>query len=258
MLGDLAAVPRDFLFIIALNQSSAEGGGDCPDLALTGLRSTIDNCNSDCAVFVITDADPKDKGMLESIKRLIVIKRIQVNFILTGSCNNAIDPVYYQLAEFSLGLVVQIAKNEFASVVPFIDRAIDHHQRHALLIVNRVPFPRVNRFVFDVIENTTITEIYLSGPNVITSVYTGQDDELELQQNISLPTFDVYHLRDVKPGTYVLQVESTGPTSIRVHGYAEDGFITGDDIDLRVFFEYNNRSVTQPPLGMLLNCVNMM
>ena len=237
--------------MIALNQLSAGGGGDCPDLALSGLRSTIDNCNSDCAVFVITDADPKDKGMLESVKRLIVTKRIQVNFILTGSCNNAtIDPVYYQIAEFSLGLVVHVAKNEFASVVPFIDRAIDHHQRHALLIVNRVPFPQANRFVFDIIENTTVTEIYLSGSNVITSVYTGQGgDLLETEQNISLSTFHVYHLRDAKPGTYLLQVESTGPTSIRVHGYAEDGFITGGDIDLRVFFEYNNRNVTQPPLG---------
>lgn len=247
----MAAYPVDFLFMAALSQLNAEGGGDCPDLALTGLFTAIDNCNSDCSVFVITDADPKDKGMLESVKKLIVTKKIQVNFILTGSCNNdTVDPVYYQIAEFSLGLVVHIAKSEFASVIPFIDRAIDHHQRHALLVVNRVPFPEANRFVFDVIDNTTITEIYLTGPGVIAKVYQG-GDSFDIKKNISLPTFNVYHLEDAKPGTYLLQVESTGHTSIRVHGYAENGFITGDDIDVRVFFEYNNQSVTQPPLGML-------
>lgn len=202
---------------------------------------------------MITDAGPKDKGLLESVKKLIVTKRIQVNFILTGSCysNNTIDPVYNQIAEFSLGLVVRIPKNEFASVIPFIDRAIDHHQRHALLVVNRVPFPQAKRFVFDVIDNTTVTEIYFSGPNVITSVYPGEGgDPLEIEQNISLPTFSVYYLRGAKPGTYLLEVKSTGPTSIRVHGYAEEGFIVGDDIDLRINFEFNNRSVTQPPLGI--------
>lgn len=256
-LGDLAAFPIDFLFMLALNQLDSGGGGDCPDLALTGLRSTIDNCNSDCSVFVITDADPKDKGMLENVKKLIVIKRIQVNFILTGSCNNVtIDPVYYQIAEFSLGLVVRIAKSEFASVIPFIDRAIDHHQRHALLIVNRVPFPHANRFVFDVIDNTTVTEIYFSGPGVIAKVFSkdGSDPALEITQNISLPTFSVYYFKSAKPDTYLLEVQSTGLTSIRVHGYAEDGFGVGDDIDLRVSFEYNNRTVSQPPFGM--QCVN--
>ena len=234
-----------------LNRLNAVGGGDCPDLALAGLHSALDNCNSDCAVFVITDADPKDKGSLERVKNLIVTKRIQVNFILTGSCNSdTIDPVYYQIADFSLGLVVNVSKNEFASVVPFIDRAIDHHQRHALLVVNQVPFPKANRFVFDVLENTTVTEIYLSGPNVIASVYLAQDDNaLEVEHNISLPTFDVYYFKDAKPGVYLLEVESTGHTSIRVHGYAEDGFDVGDDIDLRVLFVYNNQFVTQPPLG---------
>ena len=241
------------MFLSALGQLTAAGGGDCPDLALTGLHSAVDNCNSDCSVFVITDADPKDKGSLDRVKNLIVTKRIQVNFILTGSCNsNSIDPVYYQIAEFSLGMVVHIPnKTEFASVIPFIDRSIDHHQRHALLIVNRVPFPQANRFVFDVIENTTVTEIYLSGPNVIASVYSAQDDNaLEVEHNISLSTFNVYYFKDAKPGVYVLQVESTGHTSIRVHGYAENGFDVGDDIDLRVLFEYNNRTVTQPPLGI--------
>lgn len=230
---------------------SPQGGGDCPDLSLSGLRSAIDNCNSDCAVFVITDADPKDKVLLERVKRLIVLKRIQVNFILTGSCNNVtVDPIYYQIAEFSLGLVVRVAKNEFASVIPFIDRAIDHHQRHALLVVNRAPFPRANRFVFDVIDNTTVTEIYFSGLRVITSVLPASGgDALDIKQNISLPTFSVYHLEDAKPGTYLLEVQSAGPTSIRVHGYAEDGFVTGDQLDLRISFQYNNRTFFQPPLG---------
>jgi len=257
-LGNLAAFPIDFLFMLALDQLTPEGGGDCPDLSLTGLRSAIDNCNSDCSVFIITDADPKDKGMLEDVKKLIMTKRIQVNFILTGSCNNVtVDPVYYQIAEFSLGLVVRIAKSDFASVIPFIDRAIDHHQRHALLVVNRVPFPRANRFVFDVIDNTTITELYFSGPGVVVNVFPkdGSDPPLEIAQNISLPMFSVYYFKGAKPDTYLLEVESTGLTSIRVHGYAEDGFDVGDDIDLRVSFEYNNRTVSQPPFGM--QCVNM-
>ena len=239
--------------MIALNQLSAEGGGDCPDLALTGLRSAVDNCNSDCAVFAITDADPKDKGMLESVKKLIVTKRMQVNFILTGSCNgNTIDPVYYQIAEFSLGLVVNVAKNEFASIIPFIDRAIDHHQRHALLVVNRGNFPRQHQFFFDVIENTTLTEIYLSGPGANASVNSSDGNMMEIEPHINSSAFNVYHLRNATAGTYRLIVHSMGHTSIRIHGYAERGLITGDDIDLRISFTFNNRSVTQPPLGMPL------
>lgn len=255
-LGELATFPLDFVFLSALNQLTASGGGDCPDLALTGLHSAVDNCNSDCSVFVVTDADPKDKASLDRVKNLIVTKRIQVNFIITGTCNsnNVIDPVYYQIAEFSLGLVVDITKNNFSLVIPFIDRSIDHHQRHALLVVNRVPFPQAIRFVFDVIENTTVTEIYLSGYEVTAAVYLAQDNSsMEVERNITLPTFKVYYFKNAKPGVYLLQVQSMGHTSIRVHGYAENGFDVGDDIDLRVVFEYNNRIVTQPPLGSYIH-----
>ena len=235
---------------------NASGGGDCPNLALSGLESAIDNCNSDCSVFVITDADAKDRFLLEDVKNLIVTKRMQVNFILTGKCGETVDPVYNQIADFSLGLVVEVSEADFNSVMPFIDLAIDHHQRHALLAVNRVPLPHASRFVFDIIENTTVTEIYLSGLSPSAKAFP-DDDSTDLLLNkstiVELPKFKIFTVKGVKPNSYLLEVTSSGPTSIRIHGYAENGLGTAGamgDLDVRVSFDFDARRVSQPPLGM--------
>jgi len=254
-LGQLATSPSDILFGFALDALSPSGGGDCPDLALTGLESAIDNCNSDCSVFVITDANAKDGFLLEDVKDLIVTKRVQVNFILTGTCEGTVDPIYNQIADFSLGLVVQVSEEDFASVLPFIDLAIDHHQRHALLAVNRVPLPQASRFVFDVIENTTTTEIYLSGLLASAKVLPDGDVTPKSFKSIivDLPMFKILTLENIEPSSYLLEVTSSGPTSIRVHGYAENGLGTSGamgDLDIRVSFDFNDRRVSQPPLGM--------
>jgi len=254
-LGQLATFPSDILFMFALGALSASGGGDCPNLALTGLESAIDNCNSDCSVFVITAGDAKDRFLLDDVKNLIVTKRMQVNFILTGTCQGTVDPIYNQIADFSLGLVLQVSEDQLASVLPFIDLAIDHHQRHALLAVNRVPLPQASRFVFDVIENTTVTEIYLSG--LLANATVLPDGEIipkEFKSTIvNIPTFKILTLEDIEPGSYLLEVMSSGPTSIRIHGYAENGLGTPGamgDLDVRVSFDFNDRRVSQPPLGM--------
>jgi len=254
-LGQLATFPSDILFTFALGALSASGGGDCPNLSLTGLENAIDNCNTDCAVFVITAGDAKDGFLLDDVKNLIVTKRVQVNFILTGTCEGTVDPIYNQIADFSLGLVVQVSEDQLASVLPFIDLAIDHHQRHALLAVNRVPLPQASRFVFDVIENTTVTEIFLSG--LLANATVLPDGEIipkEFKSTIvNLPTFKILTLEDIEPSSYLLEVMSSGPTSIRIHGYAENGLGTPGalgDLDVRVSFDFNDRRVTQPPLGM--------
>lgn len=206
-------------------------------------------------MFVITDSDAKDKFLLEDVKDLIVTKRVQVNFILTGTCEGTVDPTYTQIADFSLGLVVQVDKNEFASVMmPFIESAIDHHQRHALLAVNRVPLPESTRFVFDVIDNTTVTEIYLSGLSPSALVYPdGSSTPLPFSTSTESSMFKILTLKNIMFKSYQLEVRSAGPTSIRIHGYAENGLLgpggTMGDLDIAVSFDFNGRLFSQPPQG---------
>ncbi|XP_071802034.1 von Willebrand factor A domain-containing protein 7-like isoform X1 [Asterias amurensis] len=67
---------------------TADGGGDCPEMANSGLELGIQNSLDGNKVYLYTDADDKDKEKLPTILALIEEKGVQVEYLLTGTCTS--------------------------------------------------------------------------------------------------------------------------------------------------------------------------
>ncbi|KAJ6653436.1 hypothetical protein lerEdw1_009189 [Lerista edwardsae] len=66
----------------------ADGGGDCPERALSGLKLALQESSPRSKIFLFTDAGANDKHLLDEIKVLIQSTGSVINFALTGHCDS--------------------------------------------------------------------------------------------------------------------------------------------------------------------------
>lgn len=92
----------------------AEGGGDCPELANSGILAAVKAAPPKSTLFVFTDASSKDGSLEPQSEAIATSKGITVNYALSGSCS-PIDPTFYKLAAATGGVVI-ITEHSAAAV----------------------------------------------------------------------------------------------------------------------------------------------
>ncbi|XP_069839853.1 uromodulin-like isoform X2 [Dendropsophus ebraccatus] len=105
----------------------ADGGGDCPELAMGGIELGLENSPDNSVIMVLTDASAKDYDndtLINNIYSLISSKNSQVLFLITGLCNGLDDPqflIYRDIAHRSFGHVFQIRLSDMSKVFHYLD-----------------------------------------------------------------------------------------------------------------------------------------
>ena len=74
--------------IEAVNNLIARGGGDCPELGMTGLYQALLHCLPESIIYYFSDADVKDEWRRNEVSSLAKQKRVKINFILSGQCSS--------------------------------------------------------------------------------------------------------------------------------------------------------------------------
>ncbi|KAJ7382675.1 hypothetical protein OS493_033733 [Desmophyllum pertusum] len=73
--------------IDAVNNLTANGGGDCPELGMTGLYQALLHCLLETNIYYFSDADVKDEWRRNEVMSLAKDKKVKIDFILTGQCS---------------------------------------------------------------------------------------------------------------------------------------------------------------------------
>jgi hypothetical protein len=73
-------------FDAAVNALYAEGGGDCPELPMSGLLQAIAASDPGATLFLFTDADAKDDDLAANVDFAAQAKGITITFALFGNC----------------------------------------------------------------------------------------------------------------------------------------------------------------------------
>lgn len=129
--------------IDAVNNLTAHGGGDCPELGMTGLYQALLHCLPESVIYYFSDADVKDEQRRKEVMSLAKEKKVVINFIITGRCSrrkkrhlqglefqrnrrrvrrsSQAQDVYELLATETGGQVLETSKNRVADVVKVID-----------------------------------------------------------------------------------------------------------------------------------------
>ncbi|XP_075774427.1 von Willebrand factor A domain-containing protein 7 [Pelodiscus sinensis] len=115
-------------FEAAIARLKVDGGGDCPELALSGLELALRASEPRSKIFLFSDAGAKDQAQLDQIKVLLETTRSQVNAMLTGYCAPSGAPagnVFEELAAFSGGYFVLTTKSQLPGVLGVMELALN-------------------------------------------------------------------------------------------------------------------------------------
>ncbi|RTG86750.1 hemicentin [Schistosoma bovis] len=104
-----------------LDNVYTQGGGDCPEMTITGIELALEASRPNSLIYVFTDSSAKDYNRTE-----------KVVFVLTGFCNTTDEPgfeAYRQIATVSSGQLYIIGKGQFMQVV---EAAVEARKVHIL------------------------------------------------------------------------------------------------------------------------------
>ena len=131
--------------IEAVNKLTASGGGDCPELGMTGLYQALLHCLPESNILYFSDADVKDESRKSEVESLAKEKKVKINFILSGKCSRRRrrdlsqsrtqhssvphrsrrtvqgQALYQDLATQTGGQVLETSKADVADIVKVID-----------------------------------------------------------------------------------------------------------------------------------------
>lgn len=101
-----------------VNALFANGGGDCPELGMNGLRLALLNSLPNSDVYYFSDAAVKDAYLAQSVISIALNKRCNIFLFITGLCSKkrkrrslSESDLYERLASSTGGQVVKLSKS---------------------------------------------------------------------------------------------------------------------------------------------------
>ncbi|XP_043996630.1 von Willebrand factor A domain-containing protein 7-like [Gambusia affinis] len=248
--GPLLQTTDPDVFKSYINSLTPNGGGDAPEMSLSGLQLALTGAPPNSDIFVFTDAAAKDDYLKNTVLALIEQTRSRVNFMITAvlglrrrrqADNNqqqqqsvrmsrAGGQLYRDLAQASGGQAVEVTKSQLLEAINILTESTSSSLVN-LLQASRNPGKSEN-FTFVVDDTVKNLTIYVTGTSVDFSLISPSG----VIQNIAnttgssiISSQSVGNLQTVQlqteGGLWKLQILSTNPYSVKVVGESPIDFL---------------------------------
>ncbi|XP_053326746.1 uromodulin-like [Spea bombifrons] len=207
------------------NSLLANGGGDCPELALGGLELALRNSPSNSFILVLTDASAKDYhdvALLERIQSLLNTTKSQVFFLITGLCSGLSDPaflVYREIAFQSFGHVFQVGLSDLGKVFNYLDFTLSRPINSSEQLFSGDYTVNNHSESFRVTNNFTALIVTTDGVIYSFKVVGPDFVDLELKKIVSEIWGSMYLLKNPGKGAWTIYIYAGGRHSVRVEGF---------------------------------------
>ncbi|XP_022075423.2 von Willebrand factor A domain-containing protein 7-like isoform X2 [Acanthochromis polyacanthus] len=234
-------------FKVSINNLTAIGGGDNPELSLSGLQLALTAAPPSSQIFVFTDAPAKDTQLKETVTALIETTNSVVTFLLTDvrarrrRDSRGLAPrvlsggqtqLYRDLAQTSGGQAIEVPK----SGLPLATAVIEDLTVSAVVTVFQAAInpgrPENLTFTVDALINNMI--IYITGASSLTFTLTSSTglSQTSSQFNGPLANFTtVGNLRRImlitgnQTGLWNISINSNIAYTVKVTGQSSVNFI---------------------------------
>ncbi|XP_067319415.1 von Willebrand factor A domain-containing protein 7-like [Anolis sagrei] len=158
-----------------ISNLNVEGGGDCPEMSLSGLRLALDESLPSSKIYSFTDAAAKDEHLEREVKIKIDSTLSEVNYLLTGTCSKrkrrsvtkritrasetGYANIYEEIATYSGGFYVLTTKPELSRVLGVMELSLN-------AAPVKVAQDRLDGTQFSFPVDETLTEITISVKNL--------------------------------------------------------------------------------------------
>ncbi|XP_069024123.1 von Willebrand factor A domain-containing protein 7 [Embiotoca jacksoni] len=240
--GPLTITTNADTFKDSINKLSAKGGGDTPELSLSGLQLALTAAPPLSEIFVFTDAPAKDFQLKGIIIALIERTKSVVTFMLTdvlsrrrrrrtptGVRPRAIGQsdaqLYRDLAQASGGQVIEVTKSDLSLATSVIEDSSASAVVTVFQVVKNPGTP--DNFTFIVDGSLRNVTVYITGNSFLTFHLTNSRGVSQNSSQSSGPLASlssVGNLRrlrlkaDMQTGIWQISVSSNNPYSVKVIG----------------------------------------
>ncbi|XP_029288639.1 von Willebrand factor A domain-containing protein 7 [Cottoperca gobio] len=237
------------VFKDSINKLTASGGGDIPELCLSGLQLALTAAPPSSEIFVFTDAPAKDAYLKSTITAIIESTKSVVTFMLTDvlasrrrrrnpqglaprTLSQTDTQLYRDLARASGGQAIEVTKSELTLATSVIE---DSSASAVVTVFQQVRNPGTpDNFTFTVDGSLRNLTAYITGASSLTFTLTSSTgvSQSSSQSSGPLGTFTtVGNLRrlslniDNQTGSWEISVNSNNPYSVKVTGQSSVNFI---------------------------------
>ncbi|KAF7655978.1 hypothetical protein LDENG_00047630 [Lucifuga dentata] len=221
-----------------ISKLTATGGGDHPEMCLSGLQLALTGAPASSHIYVFTDATAKDIGLKDTIVALIRSTKSTVSFFMTTdsrrrrrSLRSASFNDYKDLALASGGQAIQVSKRQLPQATDII---LDTSTSALVTVLQRARNPgKQETFPFMLDESLKNITVYITG-SAITFTLTNPAglSQSHTEASGSLGTIKtVGNLRrislnaDKLTGTWKININSKQPYTLKVTGQSTITFI---------------------------------
>lgn len=232
-------------FKMAINALRSSGGGDCPELSMSGALAALAAADAGVDLFTFTDADALDAHLEGAVSSLAAAKDAKLFKIVNGACNwrystlaNSndanlapqhvdpaawvpnVDPVYRRLAADSGGQVFLLNTWEVGRVAELVDAAARANAVDVLSVADRLTDGEQS-YAFDIDSTLGRTTFSLSGLTALTlfrpdgSVVLSEDPGVRV---IELSSARIVTVESPMPGAWRASVAGSGDYAFNVIG----------------------------------------
>ncbi|MBM5571105.1 hypothetical protein GM173_05860 [Deefgea chitinilytica] len=194
------------------------GGGDCPELAFSGLVDALKKARRKSTLYVFTDASSSDSSASSVAQSMANAKEIKIHFITSGSCS-PIDPAYYATAAVTGGSVILTSHNqrETEAIYPLLQAGLGD----GVSIINATVTPtstleRVPVQIDESISRMTTTISSMSYKTLRLIAPDGREATESLGAVGRVASANIYAIDNPQPGTWYAEVDLTERTPMPI------------------------------------------
>ncbi|XP_066535413.1 von Willebrand factor A domain-containing protein 7-like [Hoplias malabaricus] len=251
--GPLTRTTDPNTFKSKVNALTVSGGGDIPELCLSGLQLALTGSPPQSEIFVFTDADAKDTWLKSTVLALIERTKCSLNFMLTNALSarrrrsgerprtdqpnfsirlsNPLNKIYHDLAQASGGQAIEVTKETLSQATSIIGNTTAASLVTVLQAVRNPAKAETFSFLVDsTLQNLTI---YITGNslfyNIISPSGASQSSD---QKNGAVGIIQtVGNFQTVHPniadlaGVWLISVNSEEPYTIKAFGKSPIDFL---------------------------------
>jgi hypothetical protein len=232
-VGPVISTEDPFEFMQAISGLTADGGGDCPELSMTGMLQAMNSMEDEGGeLLMFTDASSKDGSLVGAVEGIALSRSISISPMAFGSCS-PIDPGYIRLANNTGGQLFVLSGSEAGSITKLADFL---NRSNAVDVLHVSGTLSGIAKTFDVPVNSTITRVTFSVSGTSTVTVTRPNNTVVLPTdpnvtNVPLSSGAVYSLTNMPTGTWRVTVNGTGDFSVRVVAESDLDFSFFDFLD---------------------------
>ncbi|XP_024261931.1 von Willebrand factor A domain-containing protein 7 isoform X2 [Oncorhynchus tshawytscha] len=247
--GPLMRTTDPNIFKAQINALNADGGGDYPEMSLSGLQLALTGAPPSSEIFLFTDAPAKDLNLMGTVIALIERTKSVVTFFLTGSLGLrrrrgsdqgqgqvqhsrmavSDSQLYRELAQSSGGQAIEVTKTELPKATSII---VESSSSSLVTILQAVRSTgRADNFSFTVDETVRNLTAYVTGSSLsFTLTSPSGVSQSSGEVNGSLATIKTVGNfltlgLDSQAGLWEIRVSSTVPYSLKVVGQSAIDFL---------------------------------